>query len=154
MNGRFIYNRKLLATEIKAQSSRPNRPSSSWKTTGILSCALGNWTQAIDDLSNALKIDPNNEECRYDRGMIYLIVRDFENATADFQTLSAEFRQRVGDPNLIVAMMKGRHSGKKLDSFIFSADTDEGRVPIEIWIGLGLLPLVSMQQLRGAPQIN
>jgi len=58
---------------------------------------LGDYEQAIRDASLAVSLDRENEDSRFLRGLIAMLIREFDVAEADFRLLRPEYQRFVGD---------------------------------------------------------
>lgn len=132
--GRLVYDRALLRRQLAAESAKTSRTASSWKTSGVLRAVLGDWLGAVDDLAQALTLAPDDDEIKYYRGLMLLVIRDFQSAVSHFKGLSSKFKQQSDDGLKNVAILKGQQK-RELGAIILSMNTDVGSVPIEVWIG-------------------
>jgi hypothetical protein len=107
VSGRLVYDRLLLRRLLAAEVSKASRAASSWRTSGVLNAALGNWLGAVDDLSRAVGLARDNDEVRYYHGLVSLIIRDFPTATKDFVALSPQFKNQADDGLKNVEILKG-----------------------------------------------
>jgi hypothetical protein len=138
--GRYIYNRKLLQAKVQEEESKPSRSVSSWVTSGVLHSVLGKWVEAVNDLSRAIEMDPQNHDYRYYRGLIFMVIRDLDKAISDFQALPQDNKDRA-DALGYIAILRGKKERGGLVSFMRNIDTDVGMVPLEVYIGS--VPLAS-----------
>jgi len=132
--GRIVYNRALLRASLQEESSRTSRNASSWRSSGVLQCVLGNWLKAIEDLDQAVQLAPHNDEFRYYRGLISMYIRDFASATSDFKGLSSQFEQQSDEGLRTLAILRGEQK-RELSAIILNLQSNFGCVPLEIWIG-------------------
>lgn len=132
--GQYVYNRKLLKEKLQEEQVKLNRDAASWFTSGILRIVLGNWEEAIDDLDEAVKLEPENEEHRYYRGLYFLCIRDLDKANSDFQTLSEDNENRSDALNYLT-IFQGKKERHGLAGFMHNIPTNCGMVPWEVWIG-------------------
>lgn len=138
--GRYIYNRKLLHAKLQEEERQPSRSASSWMTSGILHSVLGEWTEAVDDMNRAIGMEPQNHDYRYYRGLIFMVIRDLDNAVSDFQALPQGSKDRVDNLGYI-PILRGKKDAGGLVAFMRNIGTDVGMVPFEVYIGS--LPLAS-----------
>lgn len=131
--GWTIYNRNHLKTLLREEESKPIRSASSWMTTGILHAVLGNYVEAIDNLSEAIQKEPKNPDYLFYRGFCFLIIRDLQKASSDFHSFPQDYKER-DDFLKYLKVFKGEKESDLLSHWR-SIMTDVGRIPLEIWIG-------------------
>jgi tetratricopeptide (TPR) repeat protein len=129
----YIYNRELLRAALQDQISIPDRDASSWFTTGTIHGVLGEWVEAIHDLTNAVELDPGNSEYIHYRGVMYLIVRELEKAKTDFESLPVDNKDRVDSLENVSLLQGGDREGFLAKAYYIP--TNIGILPLQLWIG-------------------
>jgi tetratricopeptide (TPR) repeat protein len=64
----------------------------------------GDLQGAIDDFTQLLRVQPNDAETHFTRGLIYWDIDDRQNAIADFQRSAQLFRQQGDENRYLIAM--------------------------------------------------
>ncbi len=130
--GQFVYNRELLKEKLQEEQVKPHRDAASWITSGILHVVLGNWAEAIDDFEEVVKLEPENEDYRYYRGLYFLCIRDLDKAAFDFQDLPEKDRNEALG---YVALFRGEKERGGMVSFMHNIPTNCGMMPWQVQIG-------------------
>ena len=67
---------------------KTNKKANSLYRKGLSSIGTGDFSKAIDDFSQAIKLDPNNPEFFHSRGISYKKLSEFSKAIDDFGELT------------------------------------------------------------------
>ena len=140
---RYVYNRGLLQQELRDEFAKAGRNAASWLTTGVLHDALGEWLGGLDDLTKALKLNPQDRDTRFVRGLTYLIIRDLDKAASDFGDLPESDQRKSGNLDLVQILRGHKENAKHLIETMNNIETNVGTVPLVLQIGP--TPLSSMR---------
>jgi len=134
LEGRLIHNRKLLNEKLTQERAKVSRSASSWMTTGVGAYVLGNYQEALDDLTRAVQMATGNHDYRYYRGLVFLVTREIDKASADFRSLPQTYEGRDEAIGYVEIVRGGKDRGG-INRFHKIVSTDCGRVPLEVKLG-------------------
>jgi hypothetical protein len=132
-DGHVVYDQDQINSALIKEGIRAARNASSWATSGVMKAAVADWLGAGDDLDRAVNMERNNSQRRYYRSIISVAVRDFGAASSDLRDLGPDLKAKASEATRIIETLKNKPIDEA--SIVVEAKTNNGVIPIEIWIG-------------------